>query len=147
MNFQDLKKIENADFYLDVAFRRANLRANELRSRTKGDDRLAKSKKLEAAKLDVIKAVLNDHLSKILLSFPSIDRLDPFYNELIKLTLDYKDLKKSLGAINWAVEKVNDLTRAYNSKITRTNDLRIINKFRREYYGRVSSVLKQIKTT
>ena len=146
MNFQDLKKIEAADFYLDVAFRRATAAANELRQRAKGSDRLAKSKKLETAKLEVIRSVLSEHLQAILTSFPSIDRLDPFYNELIKLTLDYSDLKKSLGAVKWAVDKVSELSKSYMHKINRTNDFGVMNRLRREYYGRVSSELKQIKT-
>lgn len=145
MNFQDLKKIESYQFYLDVAFKRASKRADELRTSVKERNRLKKSKKLEITKLEVIKTTIVERLKNIIKSYPSLDNMAIFYKELIKCTLDYKDLKKSLGAINWAIDKTEYFFRVYVSKIKRTTDINLINKFRREYYGRVSSVLKQIK--
>ena len=145
MNFQDLKKIENDKFYLDVAFKRAKSKSDELRNKIKDKDRLRKSKTLEIAKLEIINSVLAEKLNQITTAFPSLDQLDIFYLELIKCTLDYKDLKKSLGSVKWAVDKIRDLFKQYRSKIQRAADFKYVNKLRREYYGRVSSVLKQIK--
>ena len=145
MNFQSLKKIENYQFYLDVAFKRASKKADEIRPKIKEKDRLKKSKKIEITKLEIIKTTINERLKAIIKAYPSLDNLDDFYKELIKCTLDYKDLKKSLGAINWAVDKTDYFFRIYLGKIKRTEDIRFINKYRKEYYGRISSVLKQIK--
>jgi len=50
MNFQSLNKIENYQFYLDVAFKRASKRADEIRPTIKEKDRLKKSQKLELFK-------------------------------------------------------------------------------------------------
>jgi len=145
MNFQSLNKIENYQFYLDVAFKRASKKTDEIRYTIKERDRLKKSQKLELLKLEIIKTTIVERLKKIIKSYPSLDNMDEFYKQLIRCTLDYKDLKKSLGAVNWAVDKTQYFFKVFSSKIKKTSDLNLINKFRREYYGRVSSVLKQIK--
>ncbi len=145
MNFQDLKKIEGPDFYLDVAFRKASKRVSEIRSSSREKDRFNKSKNLELTRLELIRTVLTEQLNKITDSFPSIDKLDEFYKELIKCTLDYRDLKKSLGSVSWAVDKIHYMYKFYKNKIIKTKDHRKINSLRKEFYGRVSSILKQIK--
>lgn len=144
MNFQDLKKIEKPNFYIDNAFSKASKKIDLSRKKTKGD-RINKSKTLELTRIEIIRTVLNNHLDKITTSFPSIDGLDPFYVELIKCTLDYKDLKKSLGAVNFAKKTISSLYKKYSFKIKQTSDIKFINKLRNEFLGRTSSVFKQIK--
>ena len=81
----------------------------------------------------------------ILESFPSIDSLDEFYRELIDLTLDLPSLKKSFGALKWCVEKNREFLKLYKSKIKFATEIDKVNQYRREFYGRVASTLKQIK--
>ncbi len=145
MNFQDLKKIESSDFYIDLAFRRASTQIELTKKKLKEHDKLKRSKLIEITRMDIIKNVLNEQLNKIIVAFPNIDDLNDFYRQLINCTLDYKDLKQSLGAIKWATKKVNDMFMIYKKKIEKTRDFKFINKLRREFYGRVSSILKQIK--
>jgi nucleolar GTP-binding protein len=145
MNFQKIPKVENADFFLDVAFRRANEESSKERGKNLKGDKLQKSRKIEIRKLDTINEILSEKLFKIISDFPNIDKLPEFYIALIKSTLDYALLKKSLGAILWAKEKVNEFTKKYKDRIRRTPQLGQINQIRREYYGRISSVVKQVK--
>ena len=147
MNFQDLAKIENPDFYLDVAFRRASKKISELRQQKKDTKKtkLEQQKSLEQTRMDIISTRLMDSLMGILKKFPSISQLPPFYQELINCTLDFPVLKKSLGALNWAQKKVHDITKIYRSKIQKADHLDRVFKLQKEYYGRISSVLKQIK--
>ncbi|MBI5398748.1 50S ribosome-binding GTPase [Candidatus Woesearchaeota archaeon] len=144
MNFQGLGKVETADWYIDVAFRAATKKAGIMRAAASGT-RLDKSKSIELAKLTELHAVLRKHLMQILLSFPSIDGLPEFYQQLVRTMLEYDKLKKSLGAVNWAVDKIDMLHRDYMRDLTRTRDLTRVNALRKEYYGRVSSVVKTIK--
>lgn len=147
MNFQDLKKIEDADFYIDVAFRRAAEQANITRSALSGKSasRIEKSKSIELEKLATIKQTISEFFEKIGRNFPSLDDLPEFYKELVKTTLDYETLKKSLGAVNSSRLVLYDIFRTYNFKIKKCNDLQKINEYRREFYGRVSSLPKRIK--
>lgn len=145
MNFQDLKKVEDSQFYLDVALKKADKKINEKRTSIKGTSRFLKSRHIELIRIEIIENVINEHLERILTSFPSIDSLDDFYNELIRITLDYRDLKKSLGAVRWATKTISTLFKTYRGRLNQCQDMKLINKLRREYVGRVSSVIKQIK--
>lgn len=139
----NIPKIENADFYINLAFGRANKRASDLRIGLTGT-RLDKSKQVELEKIKIVKVVLYSTLLRILKSFPSFDQLSDFYKELVKCSMDYKELKQSLGALNWAREKVDQFYALHCQKIKECPDLTKINKYRNEFYGRVSSLLKQI---
>ncbi|MBU1704613.1 MAG: 50S ribosome-binding GTPase, partial [Nanoarchaeota archaeon] len=146
MNFQSLKKIEEPDFYLDLAFRRAQEKAKMSRSSIKiKKDRIEKSKTIELQKIDIIRNVLTDKLSIILRSYPMIDDLPEFYKRLIMYTLDYDELKRALGAIKWVIDKIDGFSSMYIGHIKKTQHFEKINTYRSEYYGRISSLLKQIK--
>lgn len=145
MAFNDITSIENYKHYQDVAFRRANKQADRIRGSKLKGTRLKKSWKIELARIDVIKNYLTDSLMNILKSYPSIDDLSEFYKELLKIYVDIKDIKKSLGALNWGVKKINDFYRIYSSKIRQCKELTKINQYRREFNGRVGSVFKQIR--
>jgi len=146
MNFQNLKSIENDQFFIDLAFRKANEKASLVRNSNKlNGTKLEKSKKMELIKLDVIREIISTRLLNILKTFPSTDELPEFYQELLKCTLDFPELKKSLGALNWGNKKVVEMHRKYLIKIKKCMDIEKINVYRREYYGRISSILKQIK--
>jgi len=143
MNFQGLRKIDTASQYMDLAYLRAKKAVANQRGSTKGT-RLEKSRKLEMARLDSIAKSLKTSLGAIIVSYPSLDDLPEFYIELIKCYYPLKDLKRSLGAINWVIDNTAKFTGRYRAKIKRCNEMSLIGSFRREYFGRVSSMLKQI---
>jgi nucleolar GTP-binding protein len=145
MNFQNLAKIETADFYIDLAMRKAREKADNIRKQKLDLNRFEKSKKLELAKIETLRTVLIDNMDRIVRSFPSIDDLPEFYQQLIKVTLDYGYLKKSLGAVNWSRNKLIEFYSVYNNKLKRTKDFAVINQITREYMGRSVSTIKQIK--
>ncbi len=142
MNFQKIPPVETSKFYLDLAFRKAREKSVEFKKKTR--DVLVKSKIKETQKIDVIKDVLTSKLKKILHSFPETIKLPPFYQELIKLTLDFPIFKKSFGAMVWADGKIKGFSKDYVRRISRCNDPAKIKQYSREYYGRISSVMKQI---
>ncbi len=144
MNFQNLQKIETADRYLDFAFSAAKKRAEEMRD-SRARSKIDKSKNIESERITVAIKVLRGHLVAILNAFPIFEELPDFYKELVKITIHYPDLKKSMGAIGWAISKCDFFFKEYNLKILRTRDISKINEYRREFYGRISSVMKQIK--
>lgn len=146
MNFQDLKNVEDYQFYLDLAIRTADKKASSLRSsiKLKSVTKLIKSKRIEIERLKIIKEVICKRLNDIHTKFPSIDDLPEFYNQLIKLNLNVDKLKKALGSVSWAEETVSKLTTKSIIKLKRSDDVKEMTKTRRATLGRVSSVLKQI---
>lgn len=146
MAFTSIPKIEKYDTYIDYAFKAAQKRAGEIRIASKGS-RFEKSKKIELERITEVKKVLHKHLNALLKSFPSLDSLTEFYKEMIRNLLDYAELKRSLGAVKWAAEKIDFFFRQYSEKIKSTEEQAKINALRREYYGRINSVLKQIRNS
>jgi len=144
MSFQDIPKIEEPDFYLGVAFRKAKEKAEAERLK-KRKDRLTKSKLIEEIKIQVISGSLQKQLNNIINRFPRIDELDEFYQELFKSMIDIVIIKKSLAAVKWAGRSIDKVSNDYARRIRKSQDITKINRIRQEYYGRASSFLKQIK--
>lgn len=144
MNFQNIPKVESAEKLIDLALSRATKKAEELRP-ARFRNKFLKSKKIELAKLNEVYVTLNQQATDLIKSFPSLDNLPEFYKELIRVTLDFVHLKKSLAAINWMRNKVTSFYRFYEFKIEKTGDIDKINDYRKEFYGRICSVVKQIK--
>ena len=145
MNFQSINPVETYKFFLDLAFRRAREKGDQLRSQKLKGGRLEKSKYIEMMKLQVISDTITSRMEAIIKSFPNIDDLPEFYNQLLKLTVDYVQLKKSLAAINWLRNKAKEMYKVYNSKISRTKHFDRINILKREFLGRLSSLVRQVK--
>ncbi len=148
MNFQHLVKIEEPQNYIDIAFNEASKKAHKERQKKKGTKhhtKQEKSKRLELVRVDAVSKSLLNLLSSITENFPSIDNLDVFYQELIKTTLEYIKLKKSLGAVKWAFDSIRKLHREYREKIKKSKTIMQMNAARKQFYGRAASILKQIK--
>ncbi len=144
MNFQDLRTVGNADFYLDIAIKRTKKYLEELREGSLRGSQLQRSKFMELSKLESVEQELNNQLTKVLKSFPSLDNLSEFYKELIAVTLDYSYIKRSLASIKWCTGKNREFLRMYKDKIKLATEITRINQYRREFYGRIASTLKQI---
>jgi nucleolar GTP-binding protein len=144
MSFQGIPKIEEPDFYLGVAFRKATHKAELEREKVR-KDKLTKSKLIELAKIDAIRNSLKQQLNNIVDKFPMINKLDEFYYELFKALIDLAGIRKSLAAVKWASESIDRVSKDYTDRIKRCQDIERINSYRRQYYGRVSSFVKQIR--
>ena len=140
MNFQYIPGLETSKTLLDAAFGSAQQKNQQKR---RGNP-LVGLKQREGSKVDVIQNILTEKLQKITDTFPAEKALPPFYLKLVHLTLDYPLYKKSLGAVHWAARKISALQREYAQKIQRAATAPRVKQFLREYYGRVSSLLKQI---
>jgi nucleolar GTP-binding protein len=144
MNFQNLTKVEKYQHYLDVAFKNGRQITAKYRGQ-KHESMLVKSRVIESERLKTVRNTLYNSLDNITSSFPRTEQMTDFYQEMIKTTLDFNNLKKSLGAVNWAKNKIESLHTLYTRKIQKCMDVKLVNKIRNEFFGRVSSVMKQIK--
>ena len=142
MNFQHITPVESSTALLDIVFRKAREKSS---GRKIVGTALQVLRQKESIKLNVVNDVLISRLENILDEFPKEKELPPFYQALLKLTLDYVWFKKSCGAVHWARQKVKELHREYVSKINRTSEMKKIPALSQQFYGRVSSLLKQIQ--
>lgn len=147
MTFVSLSKIEDSKTMLDLAFRSARERrdfAHKDIIGRKDIGRLDKSKRAEKQRVLGAGGVIKRALTRIHDAFPSFNQLAPFYQELLETVVDMDALRQSLGAVQWAAEKIEGLTKLYVRKIGECAELERINSIRREYYGRCASVLRQV---
>ncbi|MBS1266266.1 MAG: GTPase Obg [Candidatus Woesearchaeota archaeon] len=129
----NIPKVEVPQFYIDTALTRGRKAASKQKDQ----------KQREIERIKHINIYLKKTLQNILLSFPNTTELDRFHLEMIKCTMSYVKFKKSLGAVNWAKQQIKRFSKKYSSKIKRG---RASKKLTGAYIGRVSSILKQIKT-
>ncbi|HSU72944.1 MAG TPA: GTPase [Candidatus Binatia bacterium] len=144
MNFGRLGKVESAQKYLDIAFNQAKEHASEVIKTMKGSP-FQRLQRKELAAINTVKTALEKHFMLILKSFPSMTDFDPFYRELVKCVVDVGQVRQSLGGINWGVQRITAIFREFNDKIRNAHDEETVLKHKRAYYGRVSSVVKQLK--
>lgn len=141
MNFQTIPPIETNKQLLDLAFGKARLRSTEQKL---SGNWLQIIRKKETLKLDIIQDALCSRLNQYLKYFPHTNDLSNFYLKLMHLTLDYPLYKQSLGAMNWAIQKIRFFQREFASKITKETGKDKIYELSKQFYGRISSVIKQI---
>ncbi|MEK6853300.1 MAG: GTPase [Nanoarchaeota archaeon] len=141
MNFEKLFPVESSKVLLDAAFRRAREKSGQ-KKLTGGWLEIIKKK--ESIKLDVIQETIVSKFDNILTQFPQTEALPEFYIKLMKLTLDFGSMKKSLGAVNWAAQRLRMLHREYVRKINKAADPVQMRNISKEFYGRAASTLKQI---
>ena len=141
--FKKMPTILFPDELLDKAHRRSEKVANELRKTTRGNS-LYKSRIIEEQKIRTAASVIGDYLENIVSKTPSIDNLNPFYRELLEILVDTDEFKKSLGAIQWASDLIKKLGNEYGRKVRRAKSAQETSIIRREFNGRVSSILKRI---
>lgn len=133
----EIPTVLSAPALLDKAFGRA------AKITATGLDRQARTRNLAVARVKAAGTTIQTSLASYVKGFPSLDRLPPFYRELIDVLVDRGKLKKHLGAADWASQKAADITREYRRRIGRATGADI-SSMRREAYGRLSSVVGQI---
>lgn len=141
MNFQTIPPIPSAKELLDIVFRKARERATPKKFSGELWQRLQKR---EILKLEIVAGNLLERLDQLVRYFPSSDTLSPFYRKLLHVTLDIPLFKKSLGAIQWAKQQTRTLQRQYARGMSREKNLKRFPQLTKEFYGRISSIMKQI---
>ena len=101
-------------------------------------------KKMEIAKINVACSVASLSLHKIVRRFPSFDNLSPFYAELCDILVGNDLLKKNLGALQWAEDRIRKLRHEYILSVKKVRTNKEILKLRRQCYARLNSILKQV---
>lgn len=133
-----IPQILKADELIDTTFRRAS------NVEVEDPDKFYRTKKMAIAKFSAMSHKLDDMLSGYVSSFPSFDRLPKFYFEIIDATIGVGKLKKSLGALDWCRENVKRVISKNIKNIQRTGKFNYVEQQRREVYGRVASMIRQI---
>jgi nucleolar GTP-binding protein len=137
-----LPTIPTPEEMLDKAFRRAKKAAAKVR--TSKIPRQQKSKRIEEVRVQTACQVIRETFTDILEKTPHVEELPIFYQDYIDVAVGVDQLKKSLGALNWANGILEKLQNQYVFKIRRSPPENA-SKVRSAAFGRISSVLNRIR--
>lgn len=139
--FAEVHTIMSADELIDLAFSRASKAEVAVPKRV---PILLKVKRKEIERITTVKQVLTERLMKPVNEVPRVEEIHPFYRELAEVLVGIGGLKKSLGALKWAAKMVSDLADHYTRMTRRAGTITDAAKARREAYGRIASIIRQI---
>jgi len=132
VEFETIPTVPTADELLDRSLRRA-----------------AAKKKLKTnvdrANEDFVRAVakaIHDKLKSVVSSFPSFERLPPFYQEATEILVSLDRLKRSLGAVTWAADQVWIIGSGYTRSMRSAEDT---DQKRRQAVARIASIVHQVE--
>ncbi len=137
--FEKLPVILKEKELLDFAFKRTK------KINIPDRDRFYRKKKTIIAKIDSFSTTIISKLDYYVKNFPSIDNIPSFYQDLIEIKISKDKLKKSLGAVDWAKKTCEKIYKTQINSLRKTGDLNFLIKKQKEIYGRISSVIKQVK--
>ncbi len=132
MEFETIPTVPTADEVLDRSLRRA---AAKKKLKTNVD----------SANEEFVRAVakaIHDKLKSVVSSFPSFERLPPFYQEATEILVSLDRLKQSLGAVNWAADQVWIIGSGYTRSMRSGIDT---DKKRRQAVARIASIVHQVE--
>lgn len=147
MDITRIKPIQKIDTYIETALYRGRKATEELNQSRASTTRLDRIRRLESKRIEVIHDYIQEGLFiPVVTKFPNMEELPEFYKELIKVTIEYPQLKKSLGGVNWAWKQESELYRIHTKKMRSARDVDDIVRLRKAYMGRLVSIIKQIKS-
>ena len=136
--FKNIPVIDSADEILERCFKRAS------KKKIADRDPFYRKKKTVIARTESFATTLISILESYVKTFPSIDNLPMFYQELIRIKINTDMLKKSLGAVNWAQQTSQQIFNAQMRQLRRIRQIDPLLAKQKEVYGRLSSVIKQV---
>ncbi len=139
----DIPNIEDAQFYLDLAFSKAKQTAQRKRTSLR-EGRREKSRQIEHVKVESVANILEHRLSAIVTGFPSFDQLSDFYLDLCSLHFSIDEVRAALGAVDNAAMTIRELGEDYMERIEEAETIDEMNEARKAFYGRAASLVEDI---
>jgi len=107
-------------------------------------DAFYRKKKTIIAKTESFSTIIISNLEQYVKSFPSIEKLPSFYQEILDIKIGVNKLKKALGAINWARKTCQDIYSKQSRQLVKPSNINFLLKKQQEIFGRISSIVKQV---
>jgi nucleolar GTP-binding protein len=123
---------------IDTSFRKA--------SKIKIEDKIHvfRLRKTSAARISSAANIIDATMKGYVSSFPNFDAVPRFYFELSDLLIGVGKIKKSLGSLDWCRRTVKKIANKNVSQIKKSRNEKFIENKKKEVYGRISSVVKQV---
>jgi nucleolar GTP-binding protein len=140
-DFKRLPTILRADELTKFAFKRASKEGKAVPK--KHQPKYIWAKRAEGKRVMAASGAITYKLKRIT-NILRLDDLTPFYTELIDATVGIEKIKKATGVLSWASSTIEKYEKTYRYKIRMAKKEEDIYRLRKEFYGKVASVLKKI---
>ena len=141
--FRNVPEVPSPEDLIDVAFRRASRASVKMPTRK---DKTLVAKLKEITRVKTVASVIVGKLGEIKRGIPIIESLNPFYRDMFYLIIDPDKFKVAMARISRASQLVKGLSKEYVNKIRSSSDAREASRARREFYGRVASIIKELRS-
>ena len=128
------------DELLDKAYSRATKAAD----RVDDPHRVFRVRKQMNRMLQTASDVIAETLLEWVSDWPSLDKLPVFDEAMVEAAVGCDDYRHHLSMLQWGAKQVRNITGQNQRKITRTANVEFMHESRREAYGRISSIVRQV---
>ncbi len=97
------------------------------------------------ARVESLYDFLANRFRKIVLEFPNIDELHPFYREMLEMFYDPNEIKRSLGGLRGLARVLDKIKIELIRRLKVAEDKKTIYAIRREALGRARDVMKKAR--
>ncbi|MHA1301314.1 MAG: NOG1 family protein [Candidatus Helarchaeota archaeon] len=126
---------------LDISFHKSsklNLRVNPKFSSTQ------KARIREIKRITNVSQIIVNKIAKIIKTFPTFEKLHPFYYELTNILVEVRNVKNLLASLNGIIEVIENLKKKSIRTIRKLINSKEIGKERVKFYGRISSIIYKL---
>jgi len=138
--WKSLSTVLLEDELLDKAFSRARKAAD----RVNDSDRVFRVRKQMTRMVQTAADIISTECLELVKAWPSLDRSPMFDIAMIDACVGCDDYRQNLAALQWAAGQVQRIAGQNAKKIIRAGRTELMHDARREAYGRISSIMRQI---
>lgn len=129
-----------ADEVMDKAYSRASKAAERVEDPNKTFRHRKQMNRMIQTASDVIAETLLGWVE----DWPSLDQLPRFDEAMVEASVGTDGYRHHLSMLQWGAKQVRSVAIQNSKKVTRTGRLEIMHEARREAYGRMSSIVRQV---
>lgn len=124
---------------LDMAFQRSG------RLEIKDPDRYHRIRKTFGVRMDAVVDITASKLEQYPKAIGSLDKMRPYETEVLDILVGLPRLRKALGSIAWAAEKIRRVGQETNQKMLRVRrEESQFHTLQKQLYGRVASLVDEV---
>lgn len=106
---------------------------------------IVKAKRREVARIKTAERISAGYLERLVRSFPSIDRIHPFYKDVLEITFGAANTKSLLGRISRTCRIIREVSRSSISSLKHAETPVEAARLRRRFMGRLTSLIRGIE--
>ena len=140
VSWRTLPTVLLEDEVLDKAFSRARKAAD----RVDDSDRIFRVRKQMNRMVQTAADVIFNQFTDLVNAWPSLDQSPQFDVAMIDACVGCDDYRHHLSMLQWGAKRINSIAAQNSKKIVRTARTELMHDARKEAYGRISSILRQV---